>query len=182
MAWTQGVTPRRREALILVAAGVAAASAGFLVGPAFLRGRDSADAGELWSTRLPDLAGKSRQVSEWRGRVVVCNFWATWCAPCREEIPVLMAARQKSGPDTLEVVGIAVDNAAKVGEFARSFRISYPVLISDGEGLELMRKLGNTAGGLPYTVFLDRQGRVAHRKLGALTSTELDGILESLTK
>ena len=112
--------------------------------------------------------------------MLVCNFWATWCAPCREEIPVLMAARQKYGPKTLEIVGIAVDRAAKVGEFARSLGISYPVLVSDAEGLELMRKLGNEGGGLPYTVFVDRQGVVAHRKLGALKSAELEGILEPL--
>jgi thiol-disulfide isomerase/thioredoxin len=173
-------TPRR-EALILAAAGLAAAAAGFLVGPlVFERDAPKADAAFL-STSFPDLAGKSRRLSEWRGRVLVCNFWATWCAPCREEMPLLIAARSKYAAKGVEIVGIAVDNAAKVREFSRSLGVTYPILLSEADGLELMRRLGNSAGGLPYTVFLDREGRPVHQKLGALKAGELDQLLESMT-
>jgi thiol-disulfide isomerase/thioredoxin len=113
---------------------------------------------------------------------VVCNFWATWCAPCREEIPLLVAARQKYGPAGVEVVGIAIDNAAKVRQFSASFHISYPVLLAEADGLDLMRQLGNSGGGLPYTVVADRQGALVHRKLGALKLGELDAWLEPLTR
>ena len=167
--------------LVLTAAGLAAAAAGFFLGPALTGGRDSRGSGALLEARLPDLAGRTRQLSEWRGRVLVCNFWATWCAPCREEIPLLLAARSKYAAKGVEIVGIAVDNAAKVGEFAKSLQVTYPILLSEADGLELMRKLGNSSGGLPYTVFLDRDGRVADRKLGALKEPDLEGILARLT-
>ena len=172
----------RREALILTAAGLTAAAAGFLVGPAIFGRRESSGEGGLMATRFPDLAGKPRQLTEWRGRVLVCNFWATWCAPCREEIPLLVAARAKYAAKGVEIVGIAVDSGAKVGDFARSLGVTYPILLSEADGLEHMRNLGNSSGGLPYTVFFDREGRVAHRKLGALKQADLDRILGSMTQ
>lgn len=177
----------RREALILGAAGLAAAAAGFLVGPILLRstgeegGTGSGNA-ELRSVTFLDLNGKPRKLNEWQGRILICNFWATWCAPCREEIPLLMAARGKYASLGLEIVGIAIDNAPKVREFTASFNISYPVLLAEADGLDLMRKLGNTAGGLPYTVVTDRQGHVLLRKLGAFHPGELDTVLGPLAK
>ena len=180
----------RREALILGAAGLAAAATGFLVGPFLLQQVNRDGAGEntapgniaLFSANLVDLAGRPRQLNEWRNRILICNFWATWCAPCREEIPLLMAAREKYTSLGLEIVGIAIDNAAKVREFTASFKISYPVLLAEANGLDLMRKLGNTAGGLPYTVVTDRQGNVLHRKLGAFHQGDLDAILGPLAR
>ena len=176
------MAPGRRELLLLGTAGVAAAAAGFLAGPV-LFGTGHGGGGEraVLSATLPDLAGKPRRLAEWQGKVLVCNFWATWCAPCREEIPLLIAAREKYAPGGVEIVGIAVDNAIKVGEFSRTLGITYPVLIAEADGLELMRRLGNSSGGLPYTVFFDRQGGVAHRKLGALKQGDLDAILGSLS-
>lgn len=183
------MTPGRREALILGTAGIAAAAAGFLIGPVLLRstGGGSAPAPQSGdriprSATMVDLAGKPRQLGEWQGRVLVCNFWATWCAPCREEIPMLMSEREKYGRSDLEIVGIAVDNGAKVAEFAASLKITYPILLAEADGLDLMRKLGNASGGLPYTVVADRQGILVHRKLGALKQEDLDGILGPLVR
>lgn len=180
--------PGRREVLILGAAGVAAAAAGFLLGPLALRTADGDGSGEgtgaadiaLRSATLVDLAGQARKLSEWRGRILVCNFWATWCTPCREEIPLLMAARTKYASSGIEIVGIAIDNAVNVRQFSTSFEISYPILLAEANGLDLMRKLGNTTGGLPYTVVTDRQGSVVRRKLGAFKHGDLDAILASL--
>ncbi len=184
----------RREALILGAAGVAAAAAGFLVGPLLLRstkGEGGAGSGEggnaggnaaLHSASFVDLSGKRRKLNEWQGRILICNFWATWCAPCREEIPLLMAAREKYGSQGVECVGIAIDNAAKVRDFTASLRISYPILLAEANGLDLMRGLGNSAGGLPYTVVADRHGGVVHRKLGAFHRGDLEAILDPLTR
>jgi thiol-disulfide isomerase/thioredoxin len=182
--------PGRREALILGAAGLAAAAAGFLLGPILLqstngRGADEgAAAGDLAlrSASLVDLAGMPRRLGEWQGRILTCNFWATWCVPCREEIPLLMAAREKYASAGVEIVGIAIDDPVKVRDFSTSFQISYPILLAEFDGLDLMRKLGNSAGGLPYTVVADRQGNVVHRKLGAFKQGDLDTILGPLVR
>ena len=182
--------PGRREALILGAAGVAAAAAGFLVGPILLRstkgeggaGNAEGRGTELWSATFEDLSGKSRKLDEWQGRILICNFWATWCTPCREEIPLLMAAREKYSSRGVECVGIAIDNAAKVRDFTASLKISYPILVAESNGLDLMRGLGNNAGGLPYTVIADRRGGVVHRKLGAFHRGDLEAILDPLTR
>jgi thiol-disulfide isomerase/thioredoxin len=182
------MNPGRRETLILAAAGLAAAAAGFLLGPILIRrkGQDEAATGAarlaLSAASLIDLAGEPRKLSEWQGRILVCNFWATWCAPCREEIPLLIAARQKYGPKGVEIVGIAIDSAAKVREFSSSFNISYPILLAEAGGLDLMRQLGNNTGGLPYTVVADRQGTPVQRKLGAFKGADLDSILAPMVQ
>ena len=177
------MTPGRREALILGAAGLAAATAGFVAGPLLLKLGGGDESGRvLFEASFLDLSGKPRRLAEWQGRAVLVNFWATWCAPCREEIPLLVAARQKYGPSGVEIVGIAVDNASKVIEFSRMLAISYPVLLAEADGLDLMRQLGNSSGGLPYTVVADRRGALIHRKLGALKQEDLDAILGPLTK
>ena len=174
------MAPSRRETLLLLAAGLAAAAAGFVAGPVLLgKGERIRD---LRADGLVDLTGKPRQLTEWQGRVLVCNFWATWCAPCREEIPLLMTARDRYGAGGVEVVGIAIDSAPKVVEFTKSFMISYQILVAEASGLDLMRRLGNISDGLPYTVFFDRRGEPTHRKLGALKQVDLDTILGQLTR
>lgn len=176
------MTAGRREALLLGAAGIGAATLGFLAGPALLRMLPGGEGEALRTARFPDLTGKVRPLEEWRGKVLVCNFWATWCAPCREEIPMLVAAREKYHPTGVEIVGIAIDNPSKVVEFSRTFMISYPVLLAEADGLDLMRQLGNSSGGLPYTVVADRKGSLVHRRLGALKASDLEGMLEPLTR
>jgi len=176
------VTPRRREALLLGVAGVAAAAAGFLAGPALLQPGRRGQNEFLLSASFPDLANRIRSLAEWRGKILVCNFWATWCAPCREEIPMLVATSEKYASRGAEIVGIAIDNGAKVREFAASFKISYPVLLAEAGGLDLMRQLGNNAGGLPYTVVADREGALVHRKLGILKPGELDDWLDPMIR
>lgn len=178
------MSPGRRRALAYGAAAVAAAGAGIWAGVRLLSGggpvTEPSVASPLDATAYPDLAGKPRRIAEWRGKVVAVNFWATWCAPCREEIPLFMEVRREWTSQGFEVVGIAIDNADKVAEYAKNAAISYPVLIADGSGLDLIRKLGNASGGLPYTAFLDRGGRPVRTKLGALTRPELDTLLAEL--
>jgi thiol-disulfide isomerase/thioredoxin len=176
------MAPGRRELLILGGAGLAAAAAGFLAGPALLSLGADKESEALQAASFADLGGRQRRMAEWNGKILVCNFWATWCAPCREEIPLLVASRQKYGASGVEIVGIAIDNAAKVREFSATFNISYPVLLAEAEGLDLMRRVGNTGGGLPYTVIADRQGRLQHRKLGALKQGELDALLAPMAR
>jgi len=173
------MTPGKRNLLISGVLAGAALAAGALVAPVMLR-RDDSYGESLASAKFVDLQGKPRSVSEWRGKWLVANFWATWCAPCLEEIPLLMAARHLRAGTGLEIVGIAIDQDAKVGEFAAKMQIDYPILVAGADGLELIRALGNRTGGLPFTVFLDRAGRVAQNKLGVLRQPELDAILAAL--
>ncbi|HEX9396967.1 MAG TPA: TlpA disulfide reductase family protein [Burkholderiales bacterium] len=168
----------RREALILGAAGLAAAGAGALVGAFALQSRSGA--ASLLSQNFRDLTGASRRLAEWRGRVIVCNFWATWCAPCREEIPLLSAAQHKYGDKMVLIVGIGIDNAVKISEFSNDLKISYLLLVAESETVDTMKRLGNLQGGLPFTVVLDRQGAVAHTRLGAFKRGDLDRILDPL--
>lgn len=169
---------RRRDLLILGGVGLAAAAVGALVGPMLVQSRSGA--ADLLAARFPDLAGRQRKLLEWQGRVLVCNFWATWCAPCREEIPLFVSVRDRFVSKGIEIVGIGIDNASKISEFVEIYKVSYPILVAGAEALELMRKLGNTAGGLPFTVFLDRQGALAHRKIGPIKAPELEEKLAEL--
>lgn len=172
--------PDRREILALAGVGLAAAVAGAVLGPVALQSRSGAST--LLSTVFPDIAGQPRRLREWSGKVAVCNFWATWCVPCREEIPLLIALYEKHRDQGLDVVGIGVDKLPKIVEFAANLKITYPLLVGDARALDLMHSLGNEAGALPYTVVLDKQGTVAYRKLGAFRQGELDAILAPLLR
>lgn len=165
---------------MLGAVGVAATAAGALAGLALLRFEDARNA--LQAVEFTDLEGRTRRLDEWRGKVVLCNFWATWCPPCRQEIPMLIVLSKEMAPKGVEIVGIAIDSAAKVAEFAKEYKVSYPLLIAGPNGIDLMRAAGNRVGGLPYTAFLDRRGKIAYRKLGALKEVEVRGRLADMLR
>ena len=168
----------RREALILGGVGLAAAVAGGLAGVLALQSRSGA--ADLLASRFQDLEGRPRRLLEWQGRALLCNFWATWCAPCREEVPLLVAAKQQLPASGPEIVGISIDSVDKVREFAANYKINYQLLMADATAVRLLRRLGNSSGGLPYTVTLDRNGALVRRHLGALKEADLRQALESL--
>ena len=126
---------------------------------------------------LPDLDGRSRRPEEWEGKVLVVNFWATWCVPCREEIPLLIdLERRRPG---VRVVGIAIDRAEAVRAFVEELGIGYPVLLDDPAG-STMRNYGNRFGALPFTVIAGRNGVVEYVRLGELEADELDSVAAAL--
>ncbi|WP_127475549.1 TlpA family protein disulfide reductase [Sulfurivermis fontis] len=118
---------------------------------------------------FPDLEGKQRHLNEWQGRVVLLNFWAPWCPPCREEMPALMELQEKYAARGLTVVGITIDTRENAQSFADSLGIDFPILIGEEGGLELAQTLGNKVGALPYTVVLDRQGRAVYTHRSEIT-------------
>lgn len=177
----RGNSPRLgRRAFVLgaAAAGVLALAGGI----AFrLVGREETRDGEaVLGLSLPDLDGRTQPLAQWRGKVLIVNFWATWCAPCREEMPEFVAAQARDGAKGVQFVGIAVDDVDKVRAFAREIGLNYPALIGGYGAIELSKTLGNDLSALPFTVVLDRAGRVAHTQLGPLKPAKLDRLLADL--
>jgi thiol-disulfide isomerase/thioredoxin len=170
--------PGRRRALALGGVAAAAAVGGAFVGALVVQ--SGSGAARLLSASFLDLEGRTRRLREWRGQVLVCNFWATWCTPCREEVPLLVAAKQHYVAKGLEIIGIGIDHASKIRDFAANYSVNYPMLVAGSETIEIMRDLGNKAAALPYTVLLDRSGQLAGQRLGAFHKEELAHVLMGL--
>jgi len=109
--------------------------------------------------------------------VLVVNFWATWCAPCREEIPTLKKMQKKYVAKRVQFVGIGIDNVSKIAEYSAEMNIDYVLLVGGREVLDLTKELGNRAEVLPFTVILDRLGKVTYAHVGVMTEAALDAAL-----
>lgn len=131
----------------------------------------------LRATRLPDLEGTPRALDDWRGKVVIANYWATWCVPCREEMPIFVKLQQKYGDRGLIFVGIAIDQQAKVAAFAKELGVNYPILMGSLSDVEATKRIGNTVSALPFTLVFDREGRLVKRQLGEFKEAELESII-----
>lgn len=127
--------------------------------------------------RHGDLSGQWVSADDFDGRLLLVNFWATWCAPCRREMPVLQDADRDHG-ENLAVIGIAVDDPGRVGDFIEELAIEYPILVGSADVLATQRAWGNTAGVLPYTVLVDRTGIIRWQHLGEVSAKELTRVLE----
>lgn len=134
----------------------------------------------LMALHLPDTEDSVQPLEQWRGKVIVANFWATWCPPCRKEIPDFVAVSRKLAEFPVQFVGISIDMADKVKTFKHEFDVPYPLLIASPEVLNLASGFGNAAQGLPFTVILDRHGVARHVKLGTLNQRELEGKIRAL--
>jgi thiol-disulfide isomerase/thioredoxin len=134
----------------------------------------------LLTTPLPDLQNRPQTLARYRGKILVVNFWATWCPPCRAEIPHFIEAQQKYGANGLQFVGIALDDPGQVADFVQEFSVNYPVLIGGVNESETLRQLGNPGGGLPYTLVYDRQGNLQEKILGGLDPARLERLVAPL--
>lgn len=141
-----------------------------------------AGAETLFAATLNDIEDKPVALERYRGKALVVNFWARWCAPCRKEIPELNKFA-KANKGKIEVLGIGIeDRAEPVRLFAKSNNIDYPLFIAGDKGIPLMQSLGNVFGGLPFTLFIDRNGKVIERKLGMVNKADLDAAAPLLLK
>ncbi len=127
-----------------------------------------------------DLDGKTRDIKEWKGKNILLNFWATWCPPCRREIPDFIALQKKYGNQNFQIIGIAIDKEKSVRNFATKAGINYPIMMAEDGGIELLRRYGDTAGGLPYSVFINKQGKIVATITGELSKQRAISILRQL--
>jgi thiol-disulfide isomerase/thioredoxin len=168
---------RRTRLLIILTAGALAMALG--VGAAVWY-RSAPDATALLALSLPDTHGVVQPLAQWRGKVMVVNYWATWCGPCREEMPEFVRAQRDLGPRGVQFVGIAVDKADLVARFAKELDLNYPALIGGYDSVEITKALGNPLAALPFTVILDRDGRVVYNQMGPLKPEQLRSIIGNI--
>lgn len=138
------------------------------------------DGASLLSQTFPTADGTPYPLSTLRGKVAVVNFWATWCAPCREEMPAFSRLNDQFSSNGVQFVGIGIDSADKVGQFAKEFAVSYPLVVGNVTAIDLSRDFGNSVQALPFTVVLDRDGRVAATRLGRYDEADLSSTLKRL--
>lgn len=136
-------------------------------------------AAPIFAQSFNDADGQLQPMNQWRGGLLVVNFWATWCAPCIEEMPDLQKVQAEYANRGVTIVGVAIDNAIAVKRFRDEQSVRLPLLIAGAAGTELARELGNVSGALPYTVLVDRSGSVVQAKLGRLRPSELRSWLDS---
>ncbi len=170
-------TPPAGDAGIRVPAGFASAPAAADL---------SADAAFAASIKIPerlprftlnDLDGKPTPIAAWRGQSLIINFWATWCAPCRREIPLLETVARQWRQHNFTVIGVAVDHRDAVAQFAGRFKVHYPLLCGDQDALNVAAALGVATPAFPFTVFTDRRGQIVALYLGELHAAEINLIL-----
>jgi peroxiredoxin len=129
---------------------------------------------------LPDLDGRMRSISEWDGKVVLVNFWATWCPPCRREIPGFIEVRNAYADQGFEIIGVAIDQPDKIRSFVDSIGINYPVLYGQADANQVAVDYGDTMNTLPYSALLDREGNIRFSGAGGLTRESLEKAVKSL--
>lgn len=118
--------------------------------------------------QLPDLQDVMHNSHEWDGKVVVLNFWATWCPPCRAETPAFVELQEKYAAAGVQFVGVAIDEKSKVQDFIDTYGVNYPILVGDQQAVEIAKGYGNRFGALPYTVIINRQGDIHFVQRGGL--------------
>lgn len=164
---------RRRWLLAATASSALAMGIGVALWREAHRSGSAAGAAALFAATYTDADGIARPLAQWRGTLLVVNFWATWCAPCVEEMPALDRVRDEFGAHGVEVIGIGIDSADRIRAFRDKLGIGLPLLVAGSDGSELARTLGNLAGVLPYTVLVARSGAIEQRHVGQIRPEQL---------
>ena len=167
----------KKNTLLIIIAGVIALSGGIISQRLLTTDRpQTAPAAIEFS--LPDLSGKQRNIKEWQGKVLIINFWATWCPPCLKEIPEFIKIQDEFADMGLQFIGIAIDEKSAVEEYLNTLAINYPQLIAGDTGITLSHQLGNIVNAVPFTLIVNQQGQIIHRQPGELSREK---IIETIT-
>ena len=175
--------------VILLAGGISIGMA--IVGQRWIERPGTEDASSIRSTAplqflpdfgLPDLEGHEISSEAWAGKVVVINYWASWCPPCVREMPLFIQTQDALGDSGVQVVGIAVDRIEDVEKFIADYPVNYPILMADPEAVALSKRLGNRVEGLPFTVIFDHRGRRVFSRTGEIAAADLKAELDPLVK
>lgn len=138
----------------------------------------------LFEQTLPDAAGKQQALAQWRGKALLVNFWAPWCAPCVQEMPELSALQQEfagaAAGKALQIIGVGIDSPSNIAQFAAKLNVAYPLYVAGMGGTDLMRLFDNNAGSLPYTVLIGADGQIKKTYLGRLKFEQLRADLKSM--
>ena len=135
---------------------------------------------ELHSIPLFDLSGRQTSIGDWEGEILIVNFWAPWCAPCRREVPSLIKIHREYAQQGVHVLGIAFDSEPQVSRFAADYQINYPLFLGGNRTAMYNAAFGNPSGSLPFTALLDRNQRIVFQHNGELSSAQLREQLEAL--
>ncbi|MDH5394799.1 MAG: TlpA family protein disulfide reductase [Gammaproteobacteria bacterium] len=130
--------------------------------------------------KLKDIEDKTRDIKEWDGQVLMINFWATWCPPCRKEIPAFIKLQEKYADKGFKIIGIALDDKQAVIDFTDPMGINYPILLAAQDGMPLTTAYGNRLGVLPFTVIVDRHGNITNRHSSELTFEQAEALIKPL--
>ena len=131
---------------------------------------------------LPDIFNNLHSISEWKGKILIINFWATWCQPCRKEIPEFIALQEQYSDKGLQFIGIAIDDQGSVEEYLVKTKINYPILIGDTTGIDLAHQLGNNIDAVPFTLIVNQQGKIIHQHPGEFSREQIMEIITPLLK
>ena len=177
--------------LLLVIIAVSAGGSGYLISrerfvasntPSSATAPSQSAVDKLLRTSFATTEGQWQTLASWRGKILIINFWATWCPPCREEMPMFSKLQTKYGDKGLQFVGISIDSIDKVREYQSLEKPAYPLLLGSPDAMRLSETLGNASQALPFTVIITRQGEIDFVKVGRLTEDELEPRLATLLK
>lgn len=129
---------------------------------------------------FPDVNGQPQSVAQWRGKVMIINFWASWCGPCLKEIPEFIKLQQEFQSQNVQFIGIAIEDRQPVADYLKRVSLNYPILIAGDAGSMLARQLGNIINAVPFTVIVDQQGQIIHRQPGELSREQFLQVVKPL--
>jgi thiol-disulfide isomerase/thioredoxin len=168
-----------KKTILIIIAAVAALGLG-IAARQFLIPAEKSSISTLFEFNLSDLSGQPHNISEWQGKILVINFWATWCPPCLKEIPDFITLQDQYKSQGLQFIGIALDDKEAVAKYIATTQINYPVLLGGEHGIVVARQLGNNINAVPYTLIVDRQGQIIHRYPGKFPKEQLMEFIKPL--